>query len=288
MRVDAASNEFGACEVKRALHRKAVQSVKTPRLKRAKSASAPHFPVSRPVRSEWQQKCMVHPLAHRSNWMSLRRDLFDSVAAGSATTRVLLVADRGRTDLRDLLAGTLRTVNCVIQNYADLQFEKPPMQPDLILVDLSLPDEMGFKICRELYYFGVRAPILMWNRARTDVGEFLSSVRLLLTRSLDGRSGGLTEFAFGSIHVEFARGAVTRAGMPVRLSAKEFQLLRYLICWRGSVLSRAELLDAVWQYKATATRTLDVHVSLLRQKLEDTPHRPRHILTLRGRGYFFQ
>ena len=220
--------------------------------------------------------------------MSLRSDLFDSVAADPVTTRVLLVADRGRSDLRDLLAGTLQTIKCVIQNYADLQFQRPPAQPDLILVDLGLPDERGLKICRELYYLGVRAPILMWNRARTDVGEFLSSVRLLLTRSLESNSGTLTEFAFGDIHVDFPRGAVTRVGMPVRLSAKEFQLLRYLISWRGSVLSRAELLDAVWQYKATTTRTLDVHVSLLRQKLEAAPHRPRHILTLRGRGYFFQ
>jgi DNA-binding response OmpR family regulator len=220
--------------------------------------------------------------------MSLRHDLFDSVAAGPATPRVLLVADRDRTDLRDLLAATLRTAKCVIQNHADVQLQKPPAQPDLILVDLSLPDEKGFKICRELYHLGVRAPILMWNRARTDAGEFLSSVRLLLARSLDGSSSGLTEFAFGAIHVEFARGVVTRAGMPVRLSAKEFRLLRYLISWRGSVLSRAELLDAVWQYKVTTTRTLDVHISLLRQKLEDSPHRPRYILTLRGRGYFFQ
>uniref|UniRef100_Q01ZD3 Two component transcriptional regulator, winged helix family n=1 Tax=Solibacter usitatus (strain Ellin6076) TaxID=234267 RepID=Q01ZD3_SOLUE len=220
--------------------------------------------------------------------MSLRSDLFDSVVAGPVTTRVLLVADRGRTDLRELLAGTLQTIQCVIQYHADVQLQKPPARPDLILVDLSLPDERGLKICRELYYLGVRAPILMWNRARTDVVEFLSSVRLLLTRSLDGNSGALTEFDFGAIHVEFTRGAVTRAGMPVRLSTKEFQLLRYLIAWRGSVLSRAELLDAVWQYRATTTRTLDVHVSLLRQKLEDAPHRPRHILTLRGRGYFFQ
>jgi DNA-binding response OmpR family regulator len=160
-------------------------------------------------------------------------------------------------------------------------------KPDVIVVDLGLPDEKGFKICRDLYYRGVRAPILMWNRVKADVDELLSSVRLLLAHSSDGRAGGVAELAFGGVQVDFSSGRVTRRGMPVRLSAKEFQLLRYLISWRGSVLSRAELLTAVWQYKAVRTRTLDVHISLLRQKLEECPHQPRHILTVRGAGYLF-
>jgi DNA-binding response OmpR family regulator len=94
-------------------------------------------------------------------------------------------------------------------------------------------------------------------------------------------------FDFGSVHVDFASGLIRRNGAPVSLSLKQLQLLRYLITWRGAVLSRNELLDAVWGYKASKTRTLDVHISLLRQKLEDTPHNPQHIRTVRGKGYLF-
>jgi DNA-binding response OmpR family regulator len=213
------------------------------------------------------------------------------VDEGTSMARLLLVADRSGEELSELLGDTLRTVEGVIESYADTQRNmqrNAAAQPDLILVDLSLPDEKSFKICRDLYYRGVRAPILMWNRAKTDVEELVSSVRLLLTRSLDGRSAPLPEFVFGAIRVEFTSGTVTRGGTPVKLSSKEFHLLRYLISWRGTVISRSELLAGVWRYKATTTRTLDVHIASLRQKIEECPHRPSHILTVRRAGYMFQ
>ena len=94
-------------------------------------------------------------------------------------------------------------------------------------------------------------------------------------------------YRFGSVDIDFASGIVRREGTPVSLSLKQLQLLRYLISWRGSILTRNELLSAVWGYKATKTRTLDVHIALLRQKLEETPHHPKHIRTVRGKGYTF-
>jgi two-component system alkaline phosphatase synthesis response regulator PhoP len=88
--------------------------------------------------------------------------------------------------------------------------------------------------------------------------------------------------------VDFRRTVVVREGKPVLLSAREFQLLRFLIDHRGDTLSRETLLTEVWGYDAmTTTRTVDVHVAWLRQKLEDNPKLPQLILTIRGLGYKF-
>jgi len=92
---------------------------------------------------------------------------------------------------------------------------------------------------------------------------------------------------FGDIAVDFRKGLVLRRESPVTLTFKELQLLRYLVMRRGSIVSRTELLSAVWGYHGNVTRTVDVHVSSLRQKLEDNPHRPSYIRTVRGKGYVF-
>jgi len=94
---------------------------------------------------------------------------------------------------------------------------------------------------------------------------------------------------FGSIRVDLLGTEATRDGKPVNLSAREFQLLRYLIEHRGATLSREELLKQVWGYSADMyTRTVDVHVASLRQKLEDDPKQPKFILTVQGFGYKFK
>jgi two-component system, OmpR family, alkaline phosphatase synthesis response regulator PhoP len=92
----------------------------------------------------------------------------------------------------------------------------------------------------------------------------------------------------GALQVDFRRAEVAKDGQPVLLSAGEFQLLRYLIDHRGDTLSREELLTEVWGYDAApSTRTVDVHVAWLRQKLEENPKFPQLILTIRGLGYKF-
>jgi two-component system alkaline phosphatase synthesis response regulator PhoP len=93
-------------------------------------------------------------------------------------------------------------------------------------------------------------------------------------------------FQFGSIRLDLRRTEVMRQGKPVALSAKEFQLLRYLVENRGTTVSRETLLSEVWGYGGvTSSRTVDVHVAWLRQKLEDDPRQPRWILTVHGMGY---
>ena len=94
--------------------------------------------------------------------------------------------------------------------------------------------------------------------------------------------------SFGAVHVDFRRAEVTRAGAPLEVSAREFQLLRYFIEHRGATLSREELLNEVWGYHAMpSTRTVDVHVAWLRQKVEPNPRHPQFILTVHGLGYKF-
>jgi two-component system alkaline phosphatase synthesis response regulator PhoP len=104
--------------------------------------------------------------------------------------------------------------------------------------------------------------------------------------SATGESGDT--YSFGAIHADFRRAEVTREGERLELSAREFKLLRYLIEHRGATISRDELLNEVWGYNAMpSTRTVDVHIAWLRQKLEPNPHYPQFILTIHGLGYKF-
>jgi DNA-binding response OmpR family regulator len=95
-------------------------------------------------------------------------------------------------------------------------------------------------------------------------------------------------FRFGDIQVDFLRGRLFKSGQQIPLPAKELLLLRQLIEHRGVTLSRAALLHDVWGHRSAFTRTVDVHVAMLRQRLEDHPQRPRYIITVRGKGYQFR
>jgi two-component system alkaline phosphatase synthesis response regulator PhoP len=121
--------------------------------------------------------------------------------------------------------------------------------------------------------------------------ELVARVEALMRRAPirpepPAQSGGVD---FGSIHVDLLGTEALRDGKPVNLSAREFQLLRYLLEHRGATLSREELLKQVWGYSADMyTRTVDVHIASLRQKLEDDPKQPKFILTVQGLGYKFK
>jgi two-component system alkaline phosphatase synthesis response regulator PhoP len=102
------------------------------------------------------------------------------------------------------------------------------------------------------------------------------------------RPTAVARYSFGNVEIDFERGEVHKSGAELNLAAKELELLRYLIDRRGTVVSRDELLEAVWEYQpGVSSRTIDVHVAWLRQKLEDNPQNPRHIHTVRGVGYRF-
>ncbi len=185
---------------------------------------------------------------------------------------------------------------------------------DLIVLDVMLPGKNGFDVCRDLRQQGVGVPILMLT-ARTQVvdrvvglklgaDDYLSkpfeAIELLarieaLLRRVGASRGNPTRssrdgetFRFGDVEIDWKRAEVRRAGAPVALSALELKLLRYLIERHGEVIGRDELLDRVWGYDATAqTRTVDVHIASLRQKLEEIPAHPRYFATVHRLGYKF-
>ena len=176
---------------------------------------------------------------------------------------------------------------------------------DLVILDGMLPDRDGYDVCRTLRRRGVTTPILMLSaRGQVvdrvvglqlgaddyltkpfDVSELLARMEALLRRAAPA---GLHMYTFGDVTVNARAAEVTKGGTVVQLTAREFQLLTYLIDHRGATLSRDELLDAVWGYNSSVmTRTVDVHVGILRQKLEDHPRKPQYILTVHGLGYKF-
>ncbi|HVN04322.1 MAG TPA: response regulator transcription factor [Bryobacteraceae bacterium] len=176
---------------------------------------------------------------------------------------------------------------------------------DLIILDIMLPHRSGIDICRDLRQRGISTPILMLTaRGQTvdkivglkigaddymtkpfEMLELLARVEALLRRApAFGTPGNI--FQFGALRVDLRRTEVTRHGKPVTLSAKEFQLLRYLVEHRGTTVSRETLLSEVWGYGGvTSSRTVDVHIAWLRQKLEEDPRQPQWILTVHGMGY---
>jgi len=175
---------------------------------------------------------------------------------------------------------------------------------DLLILDVMLPKMNGFEVCRKLRERAATIPILMLTARgqladkvhglKTGADDYLTKpfeVMELLARveALLRRAPQLSPpemLCFGPAEVDFKRGEARVNGSPVALSAREFQLLRYLAERRGQVVSRADLLKDVWGYScAPLTRTVDVHITWLRQKLEADPKHPRYILTLRGTGY---
>lgn len=181
---------------------------------------------------------------------------------------------------------------------------------DLMLLDVMLPHGNGLDVCRDLRQRGIKVPILMLTAKGQlvdkvlglkigaddyltkpfEMMELLARIEALLRRA-PGRgaiSANEGSFEFGPIRIDFRSTTVFRDGQAVDLSAREFKLLRYFIEHRGATISRDELLNAVWGYDAMPfTRTVDVHVAWLRQKLEPNPRHPQFILTVHGLGYRF-
>jgi two-component system, OmpR family, alkaline phosphatase synthesis response regulator PhoP len=221
---------------------------------------------------------------------------------------ILLVEDEEA--LRTTLSDRLRGEGYVVATASDGDegMERVSTSPyDLLILDVMLPFRSGLDLCRDIRKAGVATPILFLT-ARNEIvdkvvglklggddyvtkpfeaAELLARIEALLRRAPMQAGRGFHQV--GGISVDIGRKQVTRDGRPVYLSAREFQLLRYLMERAGKTVPRAELLQAVWGYDATAyTRTVDVHVFSLRQKLEQEPSRPELITTVSGVGYKFE
>ncbi|MDC7224481.1 MAG: response regulator transcription factor [Spirochaetales bacterium] len=186
---------------------------------------------------------------------------------------------------------------------------------DLILLDVMLPGRDGFQVCKNLRDRGIGTPILMLTARGTSIDTvmglklgaddyltkpfdgqvLLARIEALLRRTAPTVGSGKNRAAptgeFGRFTLDRERGQlfeqVGEQRREVPLNTQEYRLLLYLADNPGKILSRNELLDGVWGYETeTSTRTVDVHIAWLRQKLGEKD-RPRHIITLRGRGYKF-
>ena len=221
---------------------------------------------------------------------------------------ILLIEDE--PSVQSTLGLRLRSEGYVVDTASDGTdgLEKATTSPfDLIILDVTLPDRNGFDICRDIRQAGLATPILFLTARNQTIDkvlglklgaddyvtkpfeseELMARIEVLLRR-VPVRSGyGVHQF--GPIRVDLRRAEVTRDRTPVYLSAREFQLLKYFIERAETTISRSELLQSIWGYKEkTLTRTVDMHVCSLREKLEQNPRCPELIVTISGVGYKFK
>jgi two-component system, OmpR family, alkaline phosphatase synthesis response regulator PhoP len=221
--------------------------------------------------------------------------------------RILLVEDEEA--LRMTLIDRLQSEGYEVDFAADGQqgYDKATKSAfDLVLLDVMLPRKSGFDVCRDIRSAGMAVPILMLTaRGQSvdkvvglkigaddyvtkpfDTMELMARVEALLRRSRAYALPHPVIHHIGTLRIDLAGTTVARNGQHVPLSAREFQLLRYLVEHRGTTMSRADILKDVWGYSSqTFTRTVDVHVASLRQKIETDPKQPELIVTVPGLGY---
>ncbi|HTK29567.1 MAG TPA: response regulator transcription factor [Vicinamibacterales bacterium] len=229
------------------------------------------------------------------------------------SVRLLLVEDEAglRLTLSDRLASEGYAVETAVDGEVGLE-RAASAAYDVIVLDVMLPRLDGFGVCRELRQRGVATPILMLT-ARGQVVDKVVGLKLgaddyltkpfetielmarlealLRRRTAQADGSGFVaagSYRFGDVVVDFRRTEVVRGGRAVDLSAREFKLLKHFIAHRGATLSREALLADVWGYDETPlTRTVDVHVAGLRQKIEPNPRTPEYLVTVHGLGYKF-
>ncbi|HVF57375.1 MAG TPA: response regulator transcription factor [Pyrinomonadaceae bacterium] len=178
---------------------------------------------------------------------------------------------------------------------------------DLVILDVMLPRLSGLDVCRQLRSTGNSTPIIMLTARGQEIDkvlglktgaddyvtkpfsflELMARVEAVLRRA--SRPAEEAEsVSFGNIEINFKHFEATKAGGPVELSPREFKMMKYFVEHRGEVVTRDQLLDAVWGYDGLPlTRTVDMHIAKLRQKIEDTPGDPHHIITVHRVGYKF-
>ena len=224
--------------------------------------------------------------------------------------RILVVEDEEalRITLKDRLNSEEYEVECAADGESGVH-KALAGKFDLIILDVMLPKKKGFDVCRDIRNAGGVMPIIMLTaRGETvdkvlglklgaddyltkpfEMAELIARIEALLRRRPAVKVAAPEQVhQFGKVRIDLRGTAVSRNGAPVALSAREFQLLKYFVEHAGTTLSREVLLKEVWGYNAEAfTRTVDVHVASLRQKLEEDPKRPALFLTVLGLGYKF-
>jgi two-component system, OmpR family, response regulator len=225
--------------------------------------------------------------------------------------QVLVVDDE--LNIRELVQVALKFHGCSVITAAtgkDALRQAEAAQPDLIVLDVMMPDMDGFEVCRRLRAAGNEVPVIFLTARDTSsdtvtglalggddyvtkpfsVEALVARVRAVLRRASRNARGGETQdgdgdiLRAGDLELDEARWTVHRAGVPVELSPTEFRLLAYLLRHQGRVLTRAQLLENVWGWDyAGESQIVETYVSYLRRKLD--PLGPPLIHTQRGVGY---
>ncbi len=233
--------------------------------------------------------------------MSAKRD-----ADAAPGPRVLVVEDEApmRIALEDVLKADGYRVLTAADGEAGLALAIDE-KPDVILLDIMMPKLDGLALCAELRRLAIAAPVLMLT-ARGQVedrvegldtgaddylvkpfstDELLARVRALVRRA-QRRSGTPERIVLGDLEIDLARHVARRGRTRVRLTTREYAILRLMAECRGEPVTRQRFLDVVWGYTAfPTTRTVDMHIAALRAKVEADPENPRWITTVHGVGY---
>jgi DNA-binding response OmpR family regulator len=178
---------------------------------------------------------------------------------------------------------------------------------DLMVLDVMLPKLSGYDVCQRLRHAGNLLPVIMLTARDQEIDkvlglkmgaddyltkpfsfmELLARVEAILRRIKRAVIAN-EQYQFGDVTLNFAALEATKAGEPINLSQREFRLLRYFIEHRGEVVTRDQLLDSVWNYdRFPLSRTVDMHIAKLRQKIETLPSHPGWLITVHGAGYKF-
>ena len=175
---------------------------------------------------------------------------------------------------------------------------------DLILLDVMLPKKSGYDVCREVRKAGITSPILMLTARGEEIDKVLGlelgaddyitkpfSLRELLARikavlrRMSVKSEIPGEVVLGELHINFNTYQASSGGEDISLSHKEFEILKYLWMHKGETVSRDSLMENIWGYGNTTTRTVDNFIVKLRQKMESDPSQPKYLITVHGIGY---
>ena len=178
---------------------------------------------------------------------------------------------------------------------------------DLIILDIMLPQINGFEVCKQLRQAGITTPILILTAKSQEIDkvvgleigaddyvtkpfsprELIARVKAILRRSRQAQQG-MEFYHFGDVEVDFIKCEAKKSGRPIFLTALEYALLHFLIQNKNTVVSRDTILDKVWDDDVYVyPRTVDTHITHLRKKIEDDPSHPKHIISIRGKGYRF-
>ena len=226
--------------------------------------------------------------------------------------KILLVEDEPGMQLTvsDRLRGEGYEVDCSGNGLEGLSMARSG-EYDLLLLDVMLPEKDGLEICRDLRAEGIKTPVMMVSAKSQvidrvlglkmgaddylikpfDLTELSARIEALIRRNSqddDTESPDNDYFDFGPFRIDYRQKALFRGAEQIELSFQEYRLLSFLVEHRNKTLSRSDLLDGVWGYDAIpSTRTVDVHIAWLRQKLGDDKKESRYIMTVRKHGYKF-